>query len=426
MHCRGMSLSENLLESAIKGEEVPTICAVAEVEGIRPDFLRRLVASGRVVIMQRKGKPPVGIGEGLRTKINANIGTSAEVSDPDEEVEKARIAEKCGADTITDLSMGGPVDEIMGRISEATDVPLTTVPIYQTVSKKGSLEAINERDIIRTIKTHVDLGISSIVLHAGVTYEMLEELKEEKRIMGMVSKGGAFTSAWMLQNGRENPFWALFDEICEILAKRDVVLSLGNAMRSGCIHDLMDSPQDKEIEMNAELARRANDHGIQVIIEGMGGHVRPDMISAYISHYKQKTEYRPLFVAGPLPIDIGVGHDHISGCVGGALAAGAGADYLCYITPSEHLGLPNADQVREGVVAFKIAAHIGDTLKYGPRSEDRKLSEHRRVRDWEGQFRFAIDAETARRIYSPTAVNTCSMCGKHCAISIMEDYLKRI
>ncbi|MCX6669416.1 MAG: phosphomethylpyrimidine synthase ThiC, partial [Methanothrix sp.] len=245
-----------------------------------------------------------------------------------------------------------------------------------------------------------------------------------QRIMGMVSKGGSFTAAWMLQSGKENPFLSQFDEICQILAGRDTVLSLGNTMRSGCIHDHMDGPQEMEIEMNANLATRANELGVQVIIEGMGGHVSPDKIPGYVAIYKRKTDRRPLFVAGPLPIDIGVGYDHISGCAGGALAAGSGADYLCYITPSEHLALPNAAQVREGVVAFKIAAHIGDTLKYGPRAEDMKLALCRRARDWEGQFRFAIDGERARQIHDKDESGSCTMCGKYCAISIMERYLK--
>jgi phosphomethylpyrimidine synthase len=194
-------------------------------------------------------------------------------------------------------------------------------------------------------------------------------------------------------------------------------------MRSGCIHDAMDGPQEREIEMNAELAMKANKLGVQVIIEGMGGHVSPDRIPDYVAHYKRKTSYRPLFVAGPLPIDIGVGYDHISGCVGGALAAGAGADYLCYITSSEHLALPNVAQVREGVIAFKIAAHIGDTMKYGLWPEDKRLAEHRRALDWEGQFKCAIDGEKAREIHTQSGTETCSMCGKYCAIAIMEDYL---
>jgi phosphomethylpyrimidine synthase len=374
--------------------------------------------------MQRDGKQPVGIGECLRTKINANIGTSAEVFDIDKETKKAKTAEKYGTDTITDLSMGGPIDEIRRMISEVTNTPLTTVPIYQTVMEAGSFKAITEYDLVQMIRKHVDEGISSIVVHPGFTLEMLDDLRGVKRIMGMVSKGGSFTSAWMLQNNKENPFLSQFNDICRILAERDVVLSLGNTMRSGCVYDLMDGPQDEEIEMNAELAKRANDLGVQVIIEGMGGHVSPNLIPDYVAHYKRKTDHRPLFVAGPLPIDIGVGYDHISGCVGGALAAGAGADYLCYITPSEHLALPNVAQVREGVVAFKIAAHIGDTLKYGPRPEDNKLAEFRRAMDWENQFRIAIDGDRAREIHPQTDTKSCSMCGKYCAVAIMEDYLK--
>jgi phosphomethylpyrimidine synthase len=374
--------------------------------------------------MQRDGKPPLGIGEGLKTKINANIGTSSEVFDQDIEVEKARIAEKYGADTISDLSMGGDIDAIRQKLLDVTGVPLTTVPIYQTVVEKGSFQDITEQDLIRMIKKHVSIGISSIVVHAGFNLAMLEKLRSSKRIMGMVSKGGSFTSAWMLQKSRENPFLSHFDEICKALSGKNVVLSLGNTMRSGCIHDRMDGPQEMEIEMNARLARRANELGVQVIVEGMGGHVSPEKIAAYVAHYKKMTEHRPLFVAGPLPIDIGVGYDHISGCVGGSLAAGAGADYLCYITPSEHLALPNAAQVREGVVAFKIAAHVGDILKYGPKSEDRILAGHRKARDWEGQFNAAIDGDRAREIHHQDKAETCSMCGKYCAILIMEKYLK--
>ena len=416
--------SENLLEAAVAGRDLPVINSVAKAEGLRPSFIQRQIASGRIVVMQRRGKPPVGIGEGLRTKINANIGSSAEVFDQDAEVEKARIAEEYGADTITDLSMGGPIDEIRKRILEETKTPLTTVPMYQTVVERGSFEAVTEEGLIRMIRKHVDEGISSIVVHAGFTMKMLAGLRDTKRIMGMVSKGGSFTSAWMLQSGEENPFLSQFDEICQILAARDTVLSLGNTMRSGCIHDHMDGPQEMEIEMNANLAKRANELGVQVIIEGMGGHVSPDKIPDYVAIYKRKTDRRPLFVAGPLPIDIGVGYDHISGCTGGALAAGSGADYLCYITPSEHLALPNAAQVREGVIAFKIAAHIGDTLKYGPRQQDRELAMCRKARDWEGQFKFAIDGERARKIHNKDETGSCTMCGKYCAIAIMERYLE--
>jgi len=417
-------MNKNLLMAANAGKESFVINELADKEGLRADFLCKQIASGRIVIMKRDKKPSLGIGEGLKTKINANIGTSADVFDPDIEVEKARIAEKYGADTISDLSMGGDIDAIRQRILDETSVPITTVPIYQTVVEKGSFLDITDQDLIRMIDKHVRMGISSIVVHAGFTLEMLEKLRSSKRIMGMVSKGGSFTSAWMLQNRRQNPFYSHFDEICRILSEKDVVLSLGNTMRSGCIHDQMDGPQEMEIEMNARLARRANELGVQVIIEGMGGHVSPEKIAAYVAHYKKMTDHRPLFVAGPLPIDIGVGYDHISGCVGGSLAAGAGADYLCYITPSEHLALPNVDQVREGVVAFKIAAHVGDTLKYGPRPEDQNLAGHRRARDWEGQFTAAIDGERAREIHHQDKAETCSMCGKYCALLLMEEYLE--
>jgi phosphomethylpyrimidine synthase len=417
-------LDASLLQSAKLNREVRAIELVARAEGMEPSFLRQKIAAGRAVIMQRAREAPVGIGEGLRTKVNANIGTSTEVADIDSEIEKARAAERYGADTITDLSMGGPLEEIRRRIMEETTVPLTTVPVYQAVAEKGAIRDVDEGDLMRTIRAHVSEGISSLVIHAGITLEMLEMLQEAKRIMGMVSKGGSFTSAWMWQNDMENPFLSHFDEICGILRQKDVVLSLGNAMRSGCVHDFMDGPQRKEAQLNARLARRANQLGVQVIIEGMGGHVSPNEIREYVGYYRRTTNHRPLFVAGPLPIDIGVGYDHISGCVGGSLAAGAGADYICCITPSEHLSLPTAAQVREGVVAFKIAAHIGDTMKYGPRPEDRRLAECRRAKDWEGQFGMAIDGERAREIHGLDETGTCSMCGKYCAIELMRSYLQ--
>lgn len=230
-------MNKNLLLAAIAGKEASVIDEVADAEEVEPNFLRRQIASGRVIVMQRDGMPPLGIGEGLKTKINANIGTSAEVFDQDIEVEKAKIAEKYGADTISDLSMGGDIDAIRLRILDETRAPITTVPIYQTVVEKGSFQDITGQDLIRMIKKHVSMGISSIVVHAGFTLEMLEKLRSSKRIMGMVSKGGSFTSAWMQQNSRENPFFSHFDEICGALSPKNVVLSLGNTMRSGCIHD---------------------------------------------------------------------------------------------------------------------------------------------------------------------------------------------
>jgi phosphomethylpyrimidine synthase len=236
-------LSANFLESAKLGKESRAIGLVAKAEGVGTSFLLRQIAAGRVVVMERARGAPVGIGEGLRTKVNANIGTSTEVFDACSEIEKARAAEKYGADTITDLSMGGPLEEIRRRILQETTVPMTTVPIYQAVAERDAIKAVAESDLMHIIRAHVGEGISSLVVHAGITLEMLEKLKGAKRIMGMVSKGGSFTSAWMWQNDKENPFHSRFDEICEILRQKNVVLSLGNAMRSGCIHDPMDVPQ---------------------------------------------------------------------------------------------------------------------------------------------------------------------------------------
>lgn len=410
-------------EHANAGTITPEMEQVAAREGLAPEQVMEGVAAGEIVIMVRAGKPPLGIGNGLKTKINANIGTSSDEVDPEAELEKAKIAEQFGADTISDLSMGGNIDEIRKSIVGVTSVPLTTVPIYQAVAEKGSFKAVNAQDLYEMVNRQIKDGISSVVLHAGFSYEMLLSLKTEKRIMGMVSKGGALTSAWMVRNEQDNPFMQIFDDFLELLHENDVVLSLGNTMRSGCIYDVKDEPQKDEITANAKLAERANAAGVQVIVEGMGGHVQPNDIIEYVKHHKEITSGRPLFIAGPLPIDIAVGYDHIAACVGGSIASGAGADYLCYITPAEHLNLPNVAQVREGVIAFKIAAHIGDTIKYGISTEDKKMGELRRCQDWEGQFEMALDGFKAREIH-PDAQKQCTMCGRYCALQLLDKFLK--
>ncbi len=412
-----------LLEIAQAGEVVSEVQEVAKFENVTPEFILNQIASGRVTIMRRFKKPSLGIGTGLKTKINANIGTSSDNIHPEDELDKAKVAEKYGADTISDLSMGGNIDEIRRKIIDITNVPLTTVPIYQSVADKGSFIDVELDDILNTIKNQIKDGISSVVIHAGFTKIMLDKLRDVDRIMGMVSKGGALTAAWMIEHNSENPLLANFDEILQVLYEHDVVLSLGNTMRSGCIHDIKDGPQLDEIEMNTSLAKRANESGVQVIVEGMGGHVAPNDIAELVKYYKTKTDNRPLFVAGPLPIDVGVGYDHIAASVGGAMASGAGADYLCYITPAEHLSLPNVAQVREGVVAFKIAAYIGDTIKYGKSIRDKQLAIFRHKQDWEAQFALAIDGDRAREIH-PVDQKICTMCGRYCALRIMEKFLK--
>jgi phosphomethylpyrimidine synthase len=405
------------VEQARSGNVTAQMEAVAKAENMKIGSLLGRIVNGSVVIMGR-GEKQVGIGRGLATKVNVNIGTSSLKISPDEEVKKAQIAEKYGAGTVTDLSMGGDITGIRRKIFENTTLPITTVPIYQTAAEKG-LENMDERDIIRNIRKQASEGVSSFVLHC-IDNETLGMLKKRKRIMGIVSKGGSITSAYMMLNRCENPFIENFDEILKILKKYDIVLSLGNTMRSGCIHDTRDKAQIEEIRQNVELAKRAHEEGVQVIIEGTGGHVRADRIAEYVRFHKRMSDF-PLFVAGPLPTDVAVGYDHIAGCVGASIASGAGADYLCYITPSEHLGLPGTEQVREGLMAFKIAAHIGDSIKYGLDERDRNLAVKRAELDWDGQLSYAIDSERAKALAPEEG--PCTMCGDFCAIKIMKEFV---
>jgi len=404
------------VEHAREGTITEQMMSVAKLENIDIEVLLSRVANGSAVIMKRE-ECSVGIGKGLATKVNVNIGTSSFKINPDEEVKKAKLAEKYGADTITDLSMGGDIPEIRRKIFDNTRLSITTVPIYQTAAEKG-LENMTAADIIQNLKHQAEEGISSFVLHC-MDGKTLGALKKRKRIMGVVSKGGSITCAYMMINKCENPFIENFEEILGILKKFDIVLSLGNTMRSGCVHDMRDKAQLAEIKQNVELAKLANLRGVQVIIEGMGGHVRADRIAKYVKFHKSKSDF-PLFVAGPLPTDIAVGYDHIAGAVGASIASGAGADYLCYITPSEHLGLPGPEQVREGLIAFKIAAHIGDSIKYGLNEKDKNLARKRANLDWEGQMDYAIDSERARSL-APSE-GPCTMCGDFCAIKIMKEF----
>ncbi len=404
------------IESAKDGIVTKQMEAVAEAEGIEVGVLLPRIAKGSVVIMKRREKV-VGIGRGLATKVNVNIGTSSLKINPEEEVEKARIAEKYGADTLSDLSMGGNIRKVREAIFRNSMLPVTTVPIYQTAAEKG-LENMTHKDIISNIRQQAGEGVSSFVLHC-TDRRTLGMLKKGERIMSVVSKGGSITSAYMMLNRCENPFIEYFDEILKIMKKHDIVLSLGNTMRSGCVHDARDRAQLEEIKCSVELAKLAHEKGVQVIIEGVGGHVPAYRIADHVRYHKSLADF-PLFVAGPLPTDVAVGYDHIAGCVGASMASGAGADYLCYITPSEHLGLPNPEQVREGLVAFKIAAHIGDSIKYGLSEKDRLLATRRAELDWEGQLSYAIDGERASEL-APQA-GACTMCGDFCAIKIMKGF----
>jgi phosphomethylpyrimidine synthase len=406
-----------LIEQTALGEIPEPVKKVAETEGIDEAVLCRRVARGSVVIMQRGGRF-IGIGEGLSTKINVNIGTSASTVCVEDEIAKARIAEQYKADTISDLSMGGNVDAIREAIMKATTLPVTTVPVYQAVAENG-LKEMTAGDIIATLEKQAVQGISSCVIHC-VTSTMLQDFRKNKRILGVVSKGGSITGAFMVMNRCENPFIEHFDEVLSICKKHDIVLSLGNTARSGCILDRRDKAQIEEVRQNIALAHRAHEEGVQVIIEGAGGHIRSDRIAPYIRYYKRQSDY-PLFVAGPLPVDTAVGYDHIAGCAGASIASAAGADYLCYITPAEHLGLPGPDSVKEGLIAFRIAAHIGDTVKYRSVEKDKNVATMRAALDREGQIRCAMDPVRARELAD--GGETCTMCGQFCAIKIMKDWL---
>ena len=409
---------KTLVDQAKKGSVPSQIIRVTDAEGIDPQVLCRQIAEGSSVIMQR-GQKLTGIGRGLSTKVNVNLGTSTGKVNVQEEVRKARIAEEFGADTISDLSMGGDISAIREEIFSCTTLPVTTVPVYQAVAENG-LKTMTVEDILSLLEMQAEEGISSVVVHC-VNRTMLAEFRKQKRILGMVSKGGSITSAFMLLNNCENPFVEQYDRVLSVCRKHDIVLSLGNTARSGCIHDRRDPFQLAEIRQNVTLAHRALDAGVQVIIEGAGGHIRYDRIPSHIRYYKKQSPF-PLFVAGPLPTDIGIGYDHIAGACGGSVASSAGADYLCYITPAEHLGLPGPEAVKEGLIAFRIAAHIGDTVKYRKAAQDRKVALLRAGLDREGQVRCAMDPQRARELSD--GEKECTMCGEFCAIKIMREFLK--
>lgn len=411
-------MKKTMVENARNGTITGAMKAVATAEGIDAELLRSRIADGSAVIMER-GTAAIGIGKGLRTKINVNLGTSTDKVCVEDEIRKARIAEEFGADTISDLSMGGEIDAIRRAILAGTTLPITTVPIYQTVVAHGMREMTAD-DILATMRMQAKQGVSSFVVHC-VNPAMLSAFRKKERVLGVVSKGGSITSAFMLLNECGNPFIDRFDEVLAICREHEIVLSLGNTARSGCIDDRRDRAQVEEVRQNAALARRAHDAGVQVIVEGAGGHIRLDRIPSYIRYYKRKADF-PLFVAGPLPTDIAAGYDHIAGCAGASVASAAGADYLCYITPAEHLGLPSPEAVKEGLIAFRIAAHIGDTVKFKDRCDrqDREVARLRAELDREGQIRCAIDPARARELAD--GEDECTMCGEFCAIKIMREF----
>ncbi|TAH75310.1 MAG: phosphomethylpyrimidine synthase [Methanosarcina mazei] len=417
-----------LMEDAKKGVITPEIEAVAKAEGIDAEIVRSCVAKGLVAIPKnaRRDTLPVGIGKYMSTKINANVGTSRDCIDIDAEIEKAKAAEAFGAHAVMDLSTGGDLDEIRTRILKAVNIPVGTVPIYQAAASRKIVVEMSSDDMFNAVRKHAEQGVDFVTVHAGVNLNSLERLRQSDRIMNVVSRGGSFTLAWMLHNGEDNPFYAEFDYLLEIAKEYDMTLSLGDGMRPGCIADASDRPKFMEFITLGELVKRSREANVQTFVEGPG-HVPLNEIELSVRGMKELCDGAPLYLLGPLVTDIAPGFDHITGAIGGAVAGMHGTDFLCMVTPSEHLALPSIEDIKEGLLVTKLAAHTIDLIKEGPRErawkQDTAMAYARRDLDWEKQFELAIDGDRARKIRDArkTESDACSMCGGLCAVKIVKE-----
>ncbi|WP_445475239.1 phosphomethylpyrimidine synthase ThiC [Methanococcoides methylutens] len=420
-----------LMEDAKKGLITPEIERVAEVEGIDADTVRSCVAKGLITIPNNiKGKSrPFGIGKYMSVKINANIGTSRDFVDIEDEVEKAKVAVAYGADTIMDLSTGGDLDLIRARIMDAVDVPIGTVPIYQAAASHKTVVDMTSDDMFNAVRKHAEDGVDFVTVHAGVNYNAIERLKNSDRITNMVSRGGSFTFAWMIHNEQENPYYAEYDYLVEMAKEYDLTLSLGDGMRPGCIHDASDGPKFMEFITLGELVNKARQSDVQTFVEGPG-HVPLNEVELSVKAMKELCHQAPLYLLGPLVTDIAPGFDHITGAIGGTLAGMCGADFLCMTTPAEHLALPTVEDIREGATVTKIAAHAADLTRDGQseraRALDNRMATARAELDWDTQYEIAIDTERARTIREKrhTGTDACSMCGELCAMKIVKSALE--
>jgi phosphomethylpyrimidine synthase len=407
--------------------------AVAKAEGVTEEFLMRGVAGGHIVIPvspYRKVKV-CGIGEGLRTKVNASIGTSSDIVDIDMEVEKARQAELAGADTLMELSTGGDFAAIRKRVVAATTLSVGSVPLYQAfieaARKDGAVVHMKEDDLFRITAEQAKLGTNFMAIHTGINFETIKRLKNQGRHGGLVSRGGAFMTAWMLHNEKENPLYSEFDYLLEIMKEHEVTLSMGNGMRAGAVHDATDRAAIQELLINAELADKAHAEGVQTIVEGPG-HIPLDEIEANVVLMKRVTNNKPFYMLGPLVTDIAPGYDDRVAAIGAAISSSLGADFICYVTPAEHLALPTVEEIYEGVMSSRIAAHVGDMIKLKKtRNADLEMGHARRDLDWTRQFQLAMNPARAKAIRaerSPADTDACTMCGDYCAIKIVNKNFK--
>jgi len=426
------------LELARKGIVSPQIKHVAEKEGVEPDFVIQGLAEGKIVIpanANHTNLAPCGIGAGLRTKVNANIGTSPDFCDLNTELRKLQTAIRFGADTVMDLSTGGDISAIRRAIMRASTVPVGTVPIYQAgieaIENRGAIVNMSVDDIFTVIREHAKDGVDFMTVHCGVTHcgvtqASVARLKKQGRITNVVSRGGAFLIGWMLHNDAENPLYQFYDRLLDLALEYDFALSLGDGLRPGCLADATDRAQVEELIILGELVEQAREAGVQTMVEGPG-HLPLDQIATNVQLEKSLCREAPFYVLGPLVTDIGAGYDHITAAIGGAIAAAAGADFLCYVTPTEHLALPNVEDVKEGIIASRIAAHAADIVKGVKRAKEwnEQMSRARRALDWETQAKLSLDPELSQQIHGkiPAEGTTCSMCGKYCAMAIVERYL---
>jgi len=423
----------SIVADAKRGIVTEEMKKVAAQEGVTEDFIRRSVAGGHIVIPvspYRRVKI-CGIGEGLRTKVNASIGTSTDIVNIPEEIEKAKQAELAGADTLMELSTGGDFVEIRKQVIANTTLSVGCVPLYQAfieaAIKDGAVVNMKEDDLFRITAEQAKMGTNFMAIHTGINWETVKRLKNQGRHAGLVSRGGAFMTAWMLHNEKENPLYSEFDYLLEIMKEHEVTLSMGNGMRAGAIHDATDRAGIQELLINAELADKAHQQDVQVIVEGPG-HVPIDEIAANVTVMKRVTNNKPFYMLGPLVTDIAPGYDDRVAAIGAAISSSCGADFICYVTPAEHLALPTPEDVYEGVMSSRIAAHVGDMIKLKKTRElDLEMGHARRDLDWGRQFAVAMNPARAQAIRNermPADTDGCTMCGDYCAIKIVNRHFK--
>jgi phosphomethylpyrimidine synthase len=423
------------VEIAKKGIITDEMKEVALSEGIPSERLCSDIAEGVTVIPRNRTRTinPIGIGRGLKTKVNANIGTSKDRMSFDDEMEKLDVLVKYGADAVMDLSTGGPIKDLRKLLLKKSPISVGTVPVYEAAiiaaETYGTISKMKPDDIFHVIEEHAREGVDFVTVHCGLTLKAVERLREEGRVLDIVSRGGSFLLEWMVYNDRENPLYEQYDRLLDIAKKYDLTLSLGDGLRPGCLEDATDRTQIEELLTIGELRDRALEKGVQVIVEGPG-HVPLNQVELNIKIQKEICKGAPFYVLGPLVTDIAVGYDHIAAAIGGAIAGAAGADFLCYVTPAEHIRLPNIEDVREGLIASKIAAHAADIAKGvpGAMEPDRKMAVCRKNLDWKGQIGLSFNPDKVRAWRSetpPAEQDVCSMCGEFCAIRTVERALKK-